>query len=117
MTTTDELTTYKRANGDPIDDYGWVTSLDYLTDEVAEIEYLEIVEERWALTSRRVLKLGKLDRWCYECDADIELCLPRLYGLRIVDRGHRCAVMTNSCIPCHTEGPQALEPQTENNDG
>src|SRR5689334_4561662 len=82
MTTTElpdtaTWTTYKRADGDLVGgEYAWVADIDFFNDEAEEVDCLEIIEERWTLVERRVIKLGRTDRWCAECDADVTLSEP-----------------------------------------
>lgn len=46
-----EMTTYKRADGELISDYGWVGDLDYFDDDYCDP--VELVEEVWERKSVR----------------------------------------------------------------
>jgi hypothetical protein len=59
--------TYKRADGEHIDEWGWVTELDYLDDED---EPVELIEETWErVTVRRFWHLPDSFYGCQVEDA------------------------------------------------
>lgn len=63
----DEMTTYKRADKELIaDEYGWVADIEYFEDIE---DPLELVEERWALVSRRSVWVGN---GCWVCKEPVD---------------------------------------------
>lgn len=59
--------TYKRADGEHIDDWGWVTDLEYFEDDSYPVE---LVEETWERTSVR--RFWRLPSEVYSCEVDVE---------------------------------------------
>lgn len=59
------MITFKRADGELIDDHGWVTSLDYFDD----YDYpVELVEERWE--RKAISQYWHLPQRFYTCEIE-----------------------------------------------
>lgn len=69
-----EMTTYRRADGEPVGDYSWVTELDWFDDDD---ERTELIVEHWHRVSTDTIIVGPAPT-CVECgeevDADGALC-------------------------------------------
>jgi hypothetical protein len=68
------MVTFRRADGELVaGEYRWVTDIDgYFHDD----DYVELVKETWLLVSAETVKVGVVDRWCHNCDEDVELQEP-----------------------------------------
>lgn len=74
-TKTADMTTYRRADGEPIGgDYKFVTETEWLDDEVGfGNEPLLVVEERWERVSSRTLMLCPPHMLCSACEGEGEV--------------------------------------------
>lgn len=68
------LTTFRRADGNPIDDWDWVPSLEWFDPEFED--YVEIIKDEYVLTNSTLIVMGNTSRWCHTCDQDMELDQP-----------------------------------------
>lgn len=59
-----EMTTYHRADGEMIADFGWVTDLEWFEDDAWPTE---LVEEKWQLVSERTFTVNEPSTTCDEC--------------------------------------------------
>ena len=76
MTKPADMTTYRRADGEPIGgDYKFVTEMEWLDDEV-EYDPLLVVEERWERMSTRTLMVCPPGMLCSACEGEGEVCPP-----------------------------------------
>lgn len=72
----ERMITYRRADGELIaGEYAFVTTLDWFQDHDVH-DRLELIEETWTLTRRWDFAIGRLERWCDECDDDVTLTEP-----------------------------------------
>jgi len=67
MTAEGVMTTYRRADGEPIGDYSWVTELDFFDEED---ERTELIVEVWHRVAVDTIEVGP--SWtCPECGEDV----------------------------------------------
>lgn len=53
-----ELITYRRADGEPIGDYAWVTDTEFFDNPYENFGQTEVIKEVWVLRHSETLMLG-----------------------------------------------------------